>query len=156
MIKIFLCVLLVILCAFAGYLLTLKYKKRKQFTYDLYSFNERLISEVNFTRIPLSVFFFKYEYGLGFSTLLKDIKLKNFEKVSVDFPYLTTKQKQLVGDYFLMLGKSDYKSQSEFLKNYRVEIEKEKTSSFEEYKKFSALYVKLGFLFGLILAILLI
>lgn len=156
MFKTVLCVTLVVLCALAGFMLTKKYKFRKIFMYDLYTFNERLISEVNFTRMPLSVFFTKYEYGTDFTLLLEKIKNQNFESVQVEYRYLTIKQKQITEEYFTMIGKSDWKSQSDYLKNVRAELDKEKTETYEEYKKFLSLYVKLGFLLGLVLAILLV
>ena len=120
--------------------------------YDLHNFNERFIGEVSYTRIPLSAFFDKYEYGTDFTAVLAEIKAKNF----IEFPYLTETEKRLAQDYFSMIGKSDAKSQGNYLGAVRAELEKEKTDSEAEYKKYFALYTKLGFLFGLIVAILLV
>lgn len=156
MLKIFLCVALVALCSLAGFALTRKYKLRKTFLYDLHSFNARLIGEVSYTRIPLSAFFDKYEYGTDFTAVLAEIKANNFKSVRIEFAYLSEAEKRLAQDYFSMIGKSDAKSQGNYLGAVRAELEKEKTDSEAEYKKYFALYTKLGFLFGLIVAILLV
>lgn len=156
MLKIFLCILLVALCTCAGIAFTRKHKYRKIFMYDLYSFNERLIGEVNYTRIPLLAFFDKYEYGTDFSSVLSGLKQRNFKNIKINFGYLTADEKKMAQDYFSMIGKSDARSQSNYLNAVREELEKEKNGTEAEYKKHFALYTKLGFLFGLILAILLV
>lgn len=156
MLKIFLCVVLVVLCTAAGVALTQKYKQRKVFMHDLHCFNERLLGEVSYTRLPLSSFFDKYEYGKDFTSVLQEIKQNRFERVKIEFRYLADSQKQLVHDYFSMIGKSDARSQENYLNAVRGELEKEKTCTEAEYKKYFGLYTKLGFLFGLIIVILLI
>ena len=55
-----------------------------------------------------------------------------------------------------MIGRSDAASQKTYLSSLRTEIEERKRSSDETYKKYFALYIKLGFLAGLMLSILIV
>ena len=52
MLKFLLCVLALGGCMAAAYLFTRKYKLRRAFFYDLDLFNERLVNEVSYTRVP--------------------------------------------------------------------------------------------------------
>ena len=66
MLKFLLCVLALGGCMAAAYLFTRKYKLRRAFFYDLDLFNERLVNEVSYTRVPLPVFVEKYTFGGDF------------------------------------------------------------------------------------------
>ena len=133
MLKVLLCVLLFVLCVGCAFWLTRKYRKRKDFFYNLALFNERLLNEVSYTRIPLPAFAEKYE-----------------------FEYLTEDEKKFLGDYFRMVGGSDAASQKTYLSALRKEIEERRRASDEVYKRYFSLYLKLGVLAGLVLIILLV
>ena len=62
MLKILLCASLFSLCVGCAFWLTRKYRKRKDFFYNLDLFNERLVNEVSYTKIPLPAFAEKYEF----------------------------------------------------------------------------------------------
>lgn len=156
MLKIILCILLVTLCSCAGFVLARKYKQRKIFATDLQNFNERFINEVGYTRVPLATFFEKYQYGEDFTALLSALKECDFREIRIEYTYLTEEQTRLTSDYFRMIGKSDAKTQRDYLNAVRIELEKNKTEAEAEYKKRFTLYMKLGFLLGLVLAILLV
>ena len=55
-----------------------------------------------------------------------------------------------------MIGRSDAASQRTFLSAARQEISEKKKSTEEAYKKYFALYLKLGFLAGLVLVVLIV
>lgn len=155
MIKLFLSVLLVALCSAFGWLLTRKYKQRKTFFYELDLFNSRLINEVSYTKMPLFAFIDKYSFGGDFGKLLEEKKESGFVSDSCGIAYLTEDEKNFVRDYFLMVGRSDSASQKEYLRSVQGETERMRAESGADYKKHFDLYVKLGFLFGLIVAIIL-
>ena len=155
MIKIFLCVLLVALCTAFGWMLTRRSRLRKNFFYDLDLFNARLINEVSYTKMPLSSFIEKYSFGGDFGKLLEEKKEKGFVAEKAEIAYLTDDEKNFLRDYFLMVGRSDSVSQKEYLVSIRAETERLRAESGDECKRRSNLYVRLGFLFGLIVAIIL-
>ena len=156
MIKIFLCILLVVLCTAFGWFLTRKHKQRKVFFYNLSLFNDRLINEVSYTKMPLTEFMNKYTFEGDFAKLLSEKKENGFRGTECEFAYLTEDDKNFVRDYFSMVGKSDAASQKAYLTSVRADTERLKKESDENYKKYFNLYVKLGFLFGLMLVVLLV
>ena len=80
-----------------------------------------------------------------------DFSLQNYQ-----FSYLTEDEKKYLADYFGMIGRSDAASQRTFLSAARAELAEKKKSAEEAYKKYFALYLKLGFLAGLILVVLIV
>lgn len=155
MIKLFLCVALVALCSAFGWALTRKYKQRKDFFYALDLFNSRFIGEVSYTKMPISAFMEKYSFAGDFGKLLEERKNGGFVAEGCDIAYLTEDEKNFVRDYFLMVGRSDSASQKEYLSAARTETERLRDESGAEYKRRFNLYVRLGFLFGLIAAVVL-
>ena len=59
-------------------------------------------------------------------------------------------------DYFQMLGKGDSSSQKTYFSAMKEEIQKRYNLAENEYKRYGDLYIKLGFLCGLFLLILII
>lgn len=55
-----------------------------------------------------------------------------------------------------MIGRSDAASQKTYLSSLRGEIDESRKKSEETYKKHFTLYIKLGFLAGLMLSILIV
>lgn len=155
MIKLLLCAALVALCSGVGYLLAGKYKQRKKFFYELDFFNARMINEVSYTKMPLSAVIEKYPFSGDFGKLLEEKKKNGSVTGDFEIAYLSGDEKNFVRDYFLMVGRSDSGSQREYLNSARAETEKLRAESEKEYKRRFNLYVRLGFLFGLILAVLL-
>ena len=83
-------------------------------------------------------------------------KKNDFQAEKYDFDYLTDDEKKFLGDYFRMVGGSDAASQKTYLSALRKDIEERRSASGEIYKKYFALYLKLGFLAGLVLVILIV
>lgn len=154
--KILLCISLLALCVLLAFLLTRKYRLRKDFYYNFALFNERLLNEVSYTKIPLPAFIEKYTFGGDFYNLLLEKKKSGFESGQYDFSYLSEDERKFTADYFKMIGKSDAPSQKTYLASVRNRIEDKRQKSEESYKKYFALYIKLGFLAGLALIILII
>lgn len=145
--------MLVVLCGAFGLILTWKYKKRKIFFYNLDLFNARLINEVSYTKMPLSAFIEKYTFKGDFAQFLEEKKKSGFAYDACEYSYLTEDEQNFVRDYFLMVGRSDSASQKEYLMSSRAETERLRAESDAEYKRHFNLYVRLGFLFGLVAAI---
>ena len=155
MLKILLCASLFSLCVGCAFWLTRKYRKRKDFFYNLDLFNERLVNEVSYTKIPLPAFAEKYEFTGDFKKMLEE-KRTDFQADRYEFAYLPEDEKKFLGDYFRMVGGSDSASQKTYLSAQRKEIGERRRVSDEIYAKYFSLYLKLGVLAGLVLIILII
>lgn len=62
---------------------------------------------------------------------------------------------QFLKDYILNLGKTDALSQVDYLNERKLTLKKYKDESYADYKKYSSLYVKIFFLIGVMVAVLL-
>ncbi len=164
MIKFFLGIAIIAFTSFCGYLLAKKYRQRKSFFMQFKTFNERYLSEVSYYRRPLFSFISQYSYKGEFSLLLKDF-FENIKKEGnimeeiltyQEYAFLKKEEKTLVVNYFQMLGKGDSASQKGYFSAVQEEIKKLEQIAGTECKKYGDLYVKLGFLFGLLVLILIV
>ena len=71
MIKLLLGLAIVVFGGFMGYFLSKKYRKRKEFFVQMFQFNERFLTEVSYSKRPLSRFLTSYEYKGEFDLLLQ-------------------------------------------------------------------------------------
>ena len=151
--------------SYCGYFFAKKYRKRKLYFIQLYEFNERFINELSYFRRPLSAFIKNYQYkGEFLETLewffshLREKSTANYEIFTLinEYDFLTDDEKRFVTDYFKMLGTSDSLSQKEYFSTARKTLLELKTKSETENEKLGGLYVKLGFLFGLTILIVIV
>lgn len=162
--KLIIGIIIVVFTTLCGYLLAKKYRKRKLFFKELSEFNERFLSEISYYRRPIKEFAFKYAYKGEFANLLQDyfegIEDRALEEKSLlDEPvysFLKAEEKQVVEDYFLMLGKGDSASQKGYFSSVKNGLLTLKTNAETACKKYGDLYVKLGFLCGLLILILIV
>lgn len=153
MLKGIICILIVAFSTYLGYFLSEKYRRRKKFMAQLYSFNERFISELNYSRRPLKEFFTCYEYKGDFLTLLNSYTDKN---TGCSFSFLSPDDINYVNGYFSRLGKGDAYEQSGYFTAQRDNLSALKTDSENDEKKYGGLYIKLGFLAGLAIAVVIV
>lgn len=164
MIKFILGIAIVAFSTFCGYLLAGKYRRRKEFFLQFKEFNERFLSEISYTRRPIGEFVALYSYKGEFEQLLHiffDSISKNRlkeEKITDNPPFcfLTQEEKALTEDYFLMLGKGDSSSQKGYFSSAKEKLAKLQNDSEIACKRYGDLYVKLGFLCGLFILVLII
>ena len=164
MTKVLLGIAIIAFTSFCGYVLTKKYRKRKRFFAEMKEFNERFISEISYYRRPLADFFSAYSYKGEFNEFFNEYfqsvknddgnacKIRELERLD----FLTSEEKSVVEDYFLMLGKGDSASQKAYFSAMKERIQKMYTEAETAYKKYGDLYVKLGFLCGLLILILIV
>jgi len=164
MVKFLLGVAMVAFTAFCGYLLAKKYRQRKLFFLQLKEFNERFLNEISYYRRPIAEFVSGYSYQGEFQSLLtlffEKIKERSVaEKVFLndeEFSFLSRDEKRLVEDYFQMLGKGDSSSQKGYFSSVKDSLTKLQTTTETECQKYGDLYVKIGFLCGLLILILML
>ena len=164
MVKFLLGIAIVAFTSYCGFVLAKKYRKRKLFFAQFKEFNERFLSEVSYYRRPLGDFVFQYVYKGEFQIFLQnffaeidELSQSEHRQISFDgFEFLTAEDKNLIEDYFKMLGKGDSASQKTYFSAAKERLVKFCGDAESEYKKYGDLYVKLGFLCGLLILILII
>lgn len=162
--KVILSVVIVVFTSFCGHLCARKYRRKKLFYTQLNEFNERFLNEVSYYRRPLADFVGKYPYKGEFAQLLNDFfaRLKRGE-ITLGFVYsndetdfLRQEEKGEIDDYFQMLGKGDSASQKAFFSSQKEVLRARLKGAEDTYKRYGDLYIKLGFLCGLFIVILII
>ncbi len=159
MLKFFLGVAIVALTSFIGYLLAKKYRQRKDFFSQFYEFNQRFLSELSYRRRPIREFASSYPYRGEFNEFLQEFFIGIDGGGGVDFPdftFLSKEEKTLVLDYFAMLGRGDSLSQKGYFSSVKETLSTHMTKAAEVSKRYGDLYIKIGFLCGLLILILII
>lgn len=164
MLKVLVGIAIVGFTTLCGYLLSKKYRQRKQFFRQFKEFNERFLNEIAYYRRPIQEFATTYAYQGEFNELLQAffVNLKERElneRKILDLPtysFLKEDEKLVISDYFLMLGKGDSASQKSYFSSIKEALIKYQNESNAASKKYEDLYIKLGFLCGLFILILII
>ena len=140
MIKILILIAVAGLTTYIGTFLAANKKKRMQVFAELYEFNEQLILTLKFSRSSMDKIASPFKF-------VPDI-------LSGSCP-LSGDDGEFIRDYTLNLGKTDALSQVDYLTERKNVLKKYKDESFADYKKYSSLYVKIFFLIGVLVAVLL-
>jgi stage III sporulation protein AB len=158
MLKVLLGCLIVAFSSFCGYYWAKRYRQRKSFYRQFYEFNQRFLNEIAYYRRPIRDFISKDSYKDEFASLLQSYfsSLNGGKFDLIEFDFLKEDEKVFVYDYFQMLGKGDSSSQKAYYTSIKEGLVKWKITTEEEAKKYEDLYVKLGFLCGLFILILII
>lgn len=162
MVKFLLGIAIVAFTSFCGYLLAKKYRQKKHFFSQLALFNERFLSELAYFRRPIREFIFAYSYSGEFFQFLNDSFYKNtqisFHDIlnSSTYAFLKGEEKVFVVNYFSMLGKADSIAQKAYFSSMKDMLKKAEIDAINENKKYGDLYIKMGFLLGLLILILII
>lgn len=154
--KIFLGILVIIFSTFIGYILSKKYTKLKNFYCNFDNFNKMLKTEIAFSQKTLKeIIDEKYSINNDFLNNFK-LYLENKENFCLNINYLSSDEKAFLLEYFENIGKTEKGSQLEFLKKAEERLSTFYKNAIELDKKYKTLYIKLGFLIGLIIFILII
>lgn len=163
MLKLLLGIAVVVFTTLCGYIFSKKYRQRRQFFAQLCEFNERFLSEIAYYRRPIADFLTTYTYKDEFNELLTEYytSLKKAGEGShlIDFSrfsFLKEAEDTVLNDYFLMLGKGDSSSQTTYFSSVKGTLAEYQATAAAEAKKYGDLYVKIGFLCGLFILILII
>ena len=150
--------------SFCGYFLARKFRQRKLFFKQLQEFNERFLSEISYYRRPIKEFVAKYVYKGEFNELLQDFfaviqQGGNVQSALLDDPkyaFLKQEEKRIVADYFSMLGKGDSVSQKGYFSSVKQSLSAFEINADTACKRYGDLYIKIGFLCGLLILILIL
>ena len=148
-------VICIILSVFLGNMFSEKYVKRKNFYSDFSGFNKKLKANVSFSkRSLLEIINSEDCSNSDFYALLK----KYIDKREFDFTskYLKTDELDFVKSYFDLIITSDDKTLEDFIDLNTKKLNETYEISLLNEKKYKSLYVKMGFLIGLIATIILL
>ena len=164
MIKFFIGIAIVAFSSFCGYKLAGKYRRKKMFFVQFATFNERFLGELAYYRRPIKDFVFEYVYQGEFRVLLEEYvaglnaerKDTFFLVLGEGFSFLNKDEQRITEEYFSTLGKGDSSSQKAYFSSMKERINALRESSEKDCKRYADLYVKLGFLCGLFILILIL
>ena len=159
MLKILIGIVLIAFTTFCGYLFAYKYRQRKHFFTQFCQFNDRFLSEISYYRRPIGEFIANYAYQGEFNELLQEYFSSLKKNLSFELPeytFLKKDEKVVVSDYFLMLGRGDSASQKGYFSAIKERLGKLQTEAIAECRRYGDLYIKLGFLTGLLILLLIV
>ena len=143
-------ILCVIVCSLIGKILSEKFQKRKDFFSELNNLNQKLKSEITFKQSSLRDIIDNLNNETLKSYLVECVFNKN---QTINVVFLSNDENDFIRDYAANLGVFDRNSQLSFLTSVDAQIQTYYKTSREEEQKYRKLYIKLGFLFGLIIMV---
>ncbi|MBR2377369.1 MAG: hypothetical protein IKA85_06360 [Clostridia bacterium] len=118
----------------------------------LVNFCDKVLSDLSFKKSKL-----EYLLNLEFNSKDLNLTLSTFKNEKIIFPaYLSKDEEYLIIDFLTTLGKSDVESQIKNVIAFKKEFIKISNEKYERYTKTNKLFVKLGFVSGLLIFILVI
>ena len=151
--RLFLGIVLLVICTYVGYIKSNKYYFRKVFYDDFVRFNSKLKQEVAFKQGTIKNLLDNEKNQTDFIIGLKNI-FSNIQNDDKKIYYLDEDELKEYKTYISNIGTGDKSLMIEYLQSVDESmINKQKQCVLEE-KKYKALYVKLGFFVGLIMLIL--
>ena len=136
------------ICTYFGYLYGQKYVEKRKFYEDFSSFNKKFINEVSYSMKTLPQIIAKENNNqLFYKTINNYVQTKT---VTINEKFLTDDEKNYFKNYLETLGSSDRDSQLSFLNASLNTINEYLSLAQKDEKKFRSLYLKIGFLIGLI------
>lgn len=148
--KIFLGILITTLSTFIGYLFSNKFTKRKKYYKSFQTFNDKVKNEISFSKNSiLNLLVDEDDFYNNLTLAFKGQKI-------IKPYYLNNDEFEFFKKYSESIGRSDKTTQMELINKFKENIDKYYNESKENEKKYKTLFIKLGFLIGLIVFILLI
>ena len=153
-IKIIVGILSVIVFTKIGYDKSKNYKEKLAFYNSITLFCDKFLVELEYKKSHVEKVL-KDSYSSSSAKKLFNSYLN--DKNNLIFPdFLNNEEKSILSDFFMKLGLGDTDSQKIYVKSYKNTFEKKASESWQNFKKYSNLYLKIGFMFGLTLMIVVI
>lgn len=146
--KLFFGIICCLICTVFGVALSDKFVKRNKFFKDFLNFNKKLISEISFGQKKLSDIMKDFSHDGDFKKAISE-----FRPDTVLPKYLKEEEKSLFIDYVNGVGKKDKDTQLKELAEMNVKLTELSVQAEKDLKKYKPLYIKLGFLTGLAILI---
>lgn len=148
-------VLLLVLSTISGFVFSFKYSERKKSFEKVLAFNSAVKNEVIFSKTSIVSVIKKTECDCP---LIEYIRSYFIEKKCKEenLKILKKGEKDFFIEYVKGLGQGDKKSQTNFLEASEAKLKNYLAEAEEADKKYRPLCIKLGFLFGLVVLIILL
>lgn len=145
-----------IFCTGVGYYFSKKYSIRSEFYSNFYEFNKSLKNDISFMQNSLLNFIDKYSTKT--TIFYKNTYEYLYEKkeIELDKNIFNDEEKSFLKNYLNSLGGSDKKTQLNYLESVDVNLVDLLNKAKEQETKYKSLYIKIGFLIGLIALIVLL
>lgn len=140
MIKILILFAVIVCTTLVGAMLSGDKKKKMKVFDELYEFNERLLLNIKFGKASPEKLAADFEY---------------VPKILLGDSVLGGEEGAFIESYVQNIGVTDALSQIDYLTERKTYLKKYKDSSMAEYKKYGSLYVKIFFMIGILIAVLL-
>jgi len=143
----------IVICVFISFRLSRKFLEKRKFYQSFVTFNESFKEEVLFRQTLLYDLIeeIKNEEGVFYEAIYQFYFDKVNNKKKIEF--LSSEETDYFYNYLSVLGRGDKDSQLAFLSETNKYIEDKFNSSLNDEKKYKNLYIKIGFLIGLIIFI---
>ena len=135
--------------------LSKKYRNKRVFFSDFYSFNQQIITEVSFSNNTLPSILKTIDDKSDFNSFIKDFFANGTVDNSLPL-YLNEKERKFIVFYLSNIGKSDSNSQKRYFEDSKNQIVDYLNESKENESKYTPLYLKMGVLIGFLLFIIVI
>lgn len=147
--KIFLGLAIVVLSTFLGYCFSVKFKERKDFFRGFSSFNKLFLTEVQFGKKTLpQIIGENNNENVLFNKIINGV-LSGEKPERKNLKFLDEDEYSFLISYVENMGRTDVVSQTELLKNAETYLSDKNAKCEAEEKKNKTLYIKIGFLLGL-------
>lgn len=154
---------IVFICGYIGYGLSRYYFSRVKLFMSLINFTEKLDTDINFGKAKLLKIIedFKCESKdlkkilNGYILCLNEGKSCTEDMVFKDIKILKDGEKNVILNFLLELGKLDVFNQTKQIENSKLRFKEILEGCNEEKKKYGNLYLKLGIILGLLIALIL-
>lgn len=154
MLKYLIGAVLLILSVFAGYVFSYKYYERLKFYESFCEFNKRFKTAVSFSFRSFSAV--TEDCGKNkFTEALSEYKADK-RKNNGALQFLNEEERAYFWNYAENIGTTDRKTQLNMLEEAEKTVCEKYKKCENDYKKYKPIYIKLGFLFGLIIFILIL
>lgn len=146
-------IIAIIVCVYFGYLLSDKFVKRKNFFYSFKIFNEKIETQIGFSNKSLLKIIDDTPIKDDFFHLITSI-VKNIDDVNLK--YVKKDEIDFIKGYIAQIMNTDQRTLKDLLHNYSSKITDKYETAVIDKKKYRSLYIKLSFLIGLVVLIILL
>lgn len=145
-------VVLLCFCTMLGYFLSFKYSDKKTFYNDYLDFIKTLKQEITFGQATLLQILEQKYKTTDFYVALNEFVHKN--EFCFNKRYLNKDEISFFNEFLRNLGKSDAKTQVNYLDSVSDIVVNQLNQAILNESKYKTLYIKMGFLIGLVLLVL--
>ena len=148
-------ILVLILSTYIGYMMSKKYTVRKAYYNAFTEFNKKLKNEISFRQQSLLTLIRNFGNENCFYTALKDVIVEK-KSFNLDDKVFNEDEQTFLSNYLAVIGKGDRLSQLKYVESVEVQIAECLKNANDDEKKYKVLFIKLGFLIGLMLLVVLL